>query len=154
MCYVIKLKAILIQHCCGTLCARGMFQEVRIVVYDYHDSKSVRYSSIFLTHCVKNAKGGTVWQLHKDQCQYAVSYTRRQTSSSVILWESKFHVQNVHLSTTVNSSKLESNLTHSNRYLELETFVVGKYALTSDQICTVFCSSCLYILLQTLCMCT
>jgi len=80
-----KIKGHLIQHCCGTLRAREMFQEVRIVVYDYHDSKSVRYSSIFLTHCIKNAKGGTVWQLHKDQCQYAVSYTRRQTSSSAIL---------------------------------------------------------------------
>lgn len=53
-------------------------------------------------------------------------------------------MQNVHLSTTVISSKLESNLTHSNRYVELEICLVGKYALSSDQTCTVFCSSCLY----------
>jgi len=50
-------------------------QEVRFVVCDYNDSKSVRYSSIFLTHCVKNAKWVTVWQLHKDQCQYAICCT-------------------------------------------------------------------------------
>lgn len=42
-------------------------------------------------------------------------------------------MQNVHLNTTVISSKLESNLTHSNRYLELEICVMGKYALSSEQ---------------------
>jgi hypothetical protein len=32
MCHVVKLKAFLMQHCCETLCAREMMQEVRIVV--------------------------------------------------------------------------------------------------------------------------
>jgi len=30
MCYVVKLKAFLMQHCCETLCAREMMQEAEL----------------------------------------------------------------------------------------------------------------------------
>ena len=47
---------------------------------------------------------------------------------------------------------MESNLTHTNRQVELEICVVGKYALSSDQTCTVssvnFC-----IFYSSLCVC-
>jgi len=39
MCYVVKLKAFLMQHCCETFYAREVMQEVRIVVCDYHNTK-------------------------------------------------------------------------------------------------------------------
>jgi len=70
-----KIKGLLNATLLRDFCAREVMQEIRIVVCDYHDSKSVRYSSIFLTHCIKNAKWVTVWQLHKDQCQYAICHT-------------------------------------------------------------------------------
>lgn len=60
MCYLVKLKAFLMQHCCETLCAREMMQEVRIVVCDYHDSKSVKVFKYFLNMYQECQRGNSV----------------------------------------------------------------------------------------------
>lgn len=63
------------QNCCETLCAREMMQEIRIVVCDYHDSKSVKVLRYFLNTLYQECQRGTVWQIHKGQCQYAICHT-------------------------------------------------------------------------------